>query len=382
MYKRQDECRGEFLIPLGDGGPPQCRSGVAVAFPQGGGEGGSGEDLPDGGRQGCRVLVRHEQAGSVGEQFHGVREGGRDDRDPGRHRLHEHTRGDLVGGVVRQHYDVGGADQLAERGLVEVGRFVVHVATDAEGRAELVQAGPVRLAVQLDDLGMGPAGHGVDRCGFDLLQAGEGTHRPFDPFARAQESPGQQVWPGMQAGRLPGEVGGAVRDHGDFRAVDGIAEEKPVVRGPGEGDDRVGGGGDLFEQRLPPWSGAGRHGVQDDDARHGEPAQHGQDLFAVAAGIDAVLMLHDRDVEGVQDVGTGTPTRRRVSGPGVDHARRRREVVAGRGDSHNAARAIGRTQVARECGVEGCQAAPGGRVGAEKSKRDGHRRSFRSLVGG
>ena len=71
------------------------------AADEAGGQAGLGQDPPDGGGQRRRVPVRHEQAGAVGEQLDGVREGGGDHRDAGGDRLDEHAGGDLLAGVVR-----------------------------------------------------------------------------------------------------------------------------------------------------------------------------------------------------------------------------------------------------------------------------------------
>ena len=46
-----------------------------------------------------------------------------------------------------------------------------------------------------------------------------------------------------------------------------------------------------------------QHGVRHDHRRHPDLVEHGEDLVAVGAAVDAVLVLDDRDVEGVQGRG-------------------------------------------------------------------------------
>ena len=41
--------------------------------------------------------------------------------------------------------------------------------------------------------------------------------------------------------------------------------------------------------------------MEDDDDRDGEPLEDGEDLIAVGPAVDAVLVLHDDDVEVVED---------------------------------------------------------------------------------
>ena len=66
------------------------------------------------------VTLGNDDAGAAGEQFDGVRERGRHHRSPGGDGVDEHARGDLVGGVVRQHDQVGRLDQLGQRRQVAV----------------------------------------------------------------------------------------------------------------------------------------------------------------------------------------------------------------------------------------------------------------------
>ena len=128
----------------------------------------------------------YEQAGSAAEHFDGVRKAGGHHRDAGGHGFDEHAGGDLFTGVVRQHDDVGGADEAIQRGLVAVDGVVPHGGGDAQLRAELVQPGPVRLAVPFKDLGVGPARDGVGGAGHQILELGQRAQRPFNALARAE----------------------------------------------------------------------------------------------------------------------------------------------------------------------------------------------------
>ncbi|GAA2376522.1 hypothetical protein GCM10010170_080710 [Dactylosporangium salmoneum] len=136
------------------------------------------ENPPDAGRQRRRTAVGHEQAGAVGEQFDGVREGRRDDGNASGYRRGEDTGGDLSGGVVRQHDDVGGADQAPQSGFVVVHRQVVHDLGGSQQRPELLQAGPVSLTVALADFRMGS---GRRRCRLQPVGDPAGEPPPVAP---------------------------------------------------------------------------------------------------------------------------------------------------------------------------------------------------------
>jgi hypothetical protein len=224
---------------------------------------------------------------------------------------------------------------------------------------------------------MGPAGHRVARLRVDVLQPGQRPQRPLDALARTEQPPGQQVRPVVAVARRAGVAGRAVRDDRDLGGVHPVAADQALTGGVGHGDHRVGGGHDPFEHRSLQGVRRAQHGVQHDDDRYLQRPQQRQDLGASVARVDAVLVLHDRDVEPVERVGRGGPAAGRVGAPRVHHPRsvpvdpQTALVVAGDQPDH-AATAGRRVEMRGQGGIECRQPALGGRVGAEKAVRRGH----------
>ncbi len=237
--------------------------------------------------------------------------------------------------------------------------------------AELVQARPVRLAVPLEHLGMGPPGDGVDRI--EAAQVRQRPDGPLDALAGPEQTPGEQVRPGPADHRRAGVVGRAVRDGRHLGRIHVVADDQPVVRGVGHGDDRARGPDDLLQHRLLPGCGTAQHGVQDDDARHPQPAHQPQHVRAVGAGVDAVLVLDDRDVVAVEGVGGSPPAVGVVPRPGVRHVGARRSVAGAGGHPDHAAGGGTGGEGGGQGRVEGGQTAAGRRVGAEEAVSGGHR---------
>ncbi len=57
-----------------------------------------------------------------------------------------------------------------------------------------------------------------------------------------------------------------------------------------------------LEDHALPCRGSRQHGMQDHDARHAQRFKQRNDVLAVGPAVDAVLVLHDRDIEAVEHV--------------------------------------------------------------------------------
>ena len=95
--------------------PTTGRAPGGAPRPPSRGRAGVGQHRTDRGGQRRRIALRHDDAGAAGEQLDGVRERGRHHRAAGGDGVDQHARRDLVVGVVRQHDQVGGTDQVGQR---------------------------------------------------------------------------------------------------------------------------------------------------------------------------------------------------------------------------------------------------------------------------
>ncbi len=93
---------------------------------------------------------------------------------------------------------------------------------------------------------------------------------------------------------------GTVGDHGDLGRVDVPAGDEPVAGGLRHRDERGRAVDERGEHAVLVGRRAGEHGVQDRDHRDAEALDDVEDVLAVRPAEDAVLVLHDRDVEVVE----------------------------------------------------------------------------------
>jgi hypothetical protein len=152
--------------------------------------------------------------------------------------------------------------------------------------------------VQLEDLRVRLSGHDVARRRIEVGEHGERVDPPFDPFAAAEQPPGEDDRCRIAPIRGRCEVeAGAVRDRPDLLRVDHVLLEQPRPGGPALHDEQVGKPAELLDdaalaaRRLP------EHGVKDDDRRQVRLADEVDDLGAVGPAVDPELVLDDRDVE-------------------------------------------------------------------------------------
>ena len=161
--------------------------------------------------------------------------------------IDQDTGGDLVGGVVGQ--DDGGR-RLGEciqggNGLVP-GVKAHRIRHPAAPR--LFDSGdPVRLAVGGENLRVRLAGDQVPRAAGEVAQRDHRVDDALDALSRSQQSPGQQCGPiRISHGGLRRD-GRAVRNGGDFSAIDVIAVAQPLIGSLGHHDHLIGHCRDLLQ---------------------------------------------------------------------------------------------------------------------------------------
>ena len=136
-------------------------------------------------------------------------------------------------------------------------------------------------------------------------------------------------------------------------------------------DDHAGRGDDLIEDRALPWRGVRQDRVQDHDARYVQRFEQRDDVLAVGAAVDAVLVLHDHDVEAVEHLGCRCRARSRAVHE-VMHdlvCIPRHRLVQHAHDGYLIARL---RQMSEQRRAEGGQPALCGRIGAEQCVRRRH----------
>ena len=221
----------------------------------------------------------------------------------------------------------------------------------------------------LHDLGVAPAHHEI--AGLQVAQPRHGVDRPLDALARPDQSPGEDERavgrPVLRGGHGP-VIDGAVRDHHDLRRVSSVALDEPSPGGVRHGHDHV-GPLEQAQQDVPlPFDGVLEDGVHHDDRRHRHRVDDLQDVDAVRAAVDAVLVLDDHHVEAVEATDGGADTVR-----GAVHQLRHHVVTGLRrrlvDHLHHAERPRGELQVPDERRAERRQAALGRRVGADHADR-------------
>ena len=125
-----------------------------------------------------------------------------------------------------------------------------------------------------------------------------------------------------------------MRDGDDLVAVDVEAGAQPVPGGLGHHDHLVGERHDLFEHRTLVRRRIFEDSVGDHDRRDAQAAHDLDDLVAVGAAVDAVLVLDDRDVALVQQLRACRDGRRRAVDEFADDLRCCAETVPV-GDPHH-----------------------------------------------
>ena len=140
----------------------------------------------------------------------------------------------------------------------------------------------------------------------DVAQLGDRADAPLQALAGGDESPRHDALRGCSvtlrrnACRHAGAHRHAVRDHADLGGVHMIRPQQDFAGVLGHHDDDGGQPAHRLEHRALMRGGRGQHRVQHDDRGVSSALQQLDDLVAVASAVDAVLVLHDRDVGRVE----------------------------------------------------------------------------------
>ena len=262
-----------------------------------------GQHPAQGGRQRVRIVVADDDARPAAEQLDGVRERGGDDGPAARDGVDQHTGGDLVGRVVGQDDDGGGLDQRGQRSAC-CGSAASKDTESATPRRCACSIRASRYASPSAASTFGCVRPATRYCGRPG-RSSQRTHRldhPLDALARTQQAPGQQRRPtAPNAGGVRRE-GRAMRDSGDFAAVDVKTTAQPLVGRIGHHNDLIRAGHNRLEDRTLVSRRAFQDSMGDHDRRYLQPVHDVHDCDTVDASVDTVLMLEDRDIALVQEL--------------------------------------------------------------------------------
>ena len=165
-----------------------------------------------------------------------------------------------------------------------------------------------------------------------------------------------------------------VRDDGDEVRVDAVLRDEALPCRPRHRDDGLAVAGELDEDHALALGRRGEDGVEHDDRRDRQRSYDVQDVDAVGAAEDAVLVLDDRDIAGVQARGRRPGTGRVIAHPlladlawepGLDRVHH----------GHDLDHVVDTAQRVDEGRAERCEPALRGRIGAEHSVM-GHDAAF------
>src|SRR5580698_957700 len=178
----------------------------------------------------------------------------------------------------------------------------VHAIFDISGSYPRLERQPVDLDITSQYARMSLAGHLIIDPQPVIAKEGHRIDRMLDPLAWPQQPPGQDLGPASiprQRRRDP-TLGSAVRYHEDLVRARAIDVQQPRSGRVRHRDDRAGRGYNLIEDHALPWRGVCQHRMKDHDARYVQRFEQRNDVLAVRAAVDAVLVLHDHHIEAVK----------------------------------------------------------------------------------
>ena len=231
--------------------------------------------------------------------------GRRDDRRSRAHRVRERAARDLGLVEVRAHEDVGRlqvAAQLLRRDVLIAEHDVL---ANAQLLGEPLERRAVGLAVLAKHGGVRGAHDEVDEIGTSGDEGGQGADDGLDALVWTQQAEGQQhALTGDAEARLEAllvarrHVGDAVRDDLDARALQLVAPRQQIRRDLAHDDEhrRL---GHLLDDRPLRRRRRIEDGVQRDGRGHAQRAQKIQDVRAIVAAEDPVLVLERHPADGL-----------------------------------------------------------------------------------
>ena len=166
-----------------------------------------------------------------------------------------------------------------------------------------------------------------------------------------------------------GALGGTVAPCGmvvTFRGSTAKPSTEPLPGRRRHHDHLIRGRRDLLEDRTLVWRRVFENGVGDHDGRNAQPGDDVDDIVAVDAAVDAVLVLDDRDVMLVQHVRACRDRRCRTVGELPDDPGVRRMLPVGH--LHDANLDAIRTQAVGQRSAECGQPAPRRWIRAENTQ--------------
>jgi hypothetical protein len=247
--------------------------------------------------------MRDDDAGPTGEQLDGVRKRGGHDWAAARDGVDQSTGGDLIGRVVGQDHDGRGLDEGGQHRNVAVTRIEAHRIRDAAAQRLIYSGIAVRFAIGGQHLRVRLARNQVPRPTGQIFKRPHRLDHPLDALARAQQAPGQHDGStAPHTGSLRRD-GRAVWDDGDFAAGDVEAPAQPLASRLRHHDHLVHPRGERLENRTLVWRRVFEDSVSDQDRWDAQSVDDPHDFVAIYTSVDAVLMLDDRDVALVQQLG-------------------------------------------------------------------------------
>ena len=279
-FHRPSECKSRFAHPL------QLRRRSAK--------------LEQRAAQSHMVLERKQVTALVRQKLLRVPIGSGHDGCPGAHRIRQRAARDLRLVQVRAHEDIGGLQVLAQ--LVDRDELTAkhHVLAHAELLGFPFEHRSIGLALMAKNGGMSGAHHEVDEIGKLAHHCRQRPNHGLDALVLAQQAEGQQQAPLRYAElRLERLLIGvaihhrnAVRDDPHLIAADAVRACEQVPRDLAHHHDLHAVDQQFLDDGRLIRRGALQHGVQRHDGRHSQSSHEIEDIAAVVAAENPVLVLH------------------------------------------------------------------------------------------
>ena len=199
------------------------------------------------------------------------------------------------------------------------------------------------------------------------MQRHHGVDDPLDALPRPQQAPGQQCRPAVaSACRGCRRHVGPMGDRRHLACVDVEDATQALACRLRHDHHLIGHRGDRLQHRTLVWGRNIEHRMGDHDGWHAQSAEDVEDVVPVRTAVDAVFVLHDRDVTGIQQLRGRRCRGGRLAREFTNHpgARGRRPV----GDPDDGDVGAVHRQSVGQRRTEGGQPTAGRREGAQDAK--------------